>query len=121
MNSLNGNLIVRNDNYGTTIDWYEFVNGEFKLFRSCYKADDVTSGFEEHVIDIESGTFESIEDIMEYVYDEVTDTGYMKQLDHIVVKGKVTADYLPDFLDHSSEIKIVEKKRVDGGISPSDP
>lgn len=52
---------------------------------------------------------------MEYVYDEVTDTGYMKQLDHIVVKGKVTVDYLPDFLDHSSEIKIVEKKRVDGG------
>ena len=111
VNSLNGNLIVRNDNYGTTIDWYEFVNGEFKLFRSCYKADDVTSGFEEHVIDIESGTFESIEDIMEYVYDETTDTGYMKQLDHIVVKGKVTVDYLPDFLEKSSEIKIIEKKR----------
>ncbi len=109
--SLNGNLIVLNDNYGTTTDWYEFVNGEFKLFRSCYKADDVTSGFEEHVIDIESGTFESIEDIMEYVYDEATDTGYMKQLDHIVVKGKVTVDYLPDFLDNSSEIKIIEQKR----------
>lgn len=121
VNSLNGNLIVRNDNYVTTINWYEFVNGEFKLFRSYYKADDVTSGFEEHVIDIESGTFESIEDIMEYVYDEVTDTGYMKQLDHIVVKGKVTVDYLPDFLDHSSEIKIVEKKRVDGNVTPSNP
>lgn len=118
---LNGNLIVLNLNYGTTIDWYEFVNGEFKLFRSYYKADDVTSGFEEHVIDIESGTFESTEDIMEYVYDETTDTGYMKQLDHIVVKGKVTVDYLPDFLEKSSEIKIIEKKRVDGGISPSDP
>ncbi len=121
VNSLNGNLIVRNDNYGTTIDWYEFVNGEFKLFRSCYKADDVTSGFEKHVIDIESGTFESTEDIMEYVYDEATDTGYMKQLDHIVVKGKVAVDYLPDFLDHSSEINIVEKKRVDGNVTPSNP
>lgn len=111
VNSLNGNLIVRNDNYGATIDWYEFVNGEFKLFRSYFKADDVTSGFEEHVIDIEAGT----ENIMEYVYDEATDTGYMKQLDHKVVKGKVTVDYLPDFLDHSSEIKTIEKKRVDGG------
>lgn len=58
---------------------------------------------------------------MEYVYDEATETGYMKQLDHIVVKGKVTVDYLPDFLEKSSEIKIIEKKRVDGGISPSDP
>ncbi len=118
---LNGNLIVLNLNYGTTIDCYEFVNGEFKLFRSYFKADDVTSGFEEHVIDIGAGTYESTEDIMEYVYDETTETGYMKQLDHIVVKGKVTTDYLPDFLDHSSEIKIIEKKRVDGGISPSDP
>ena len=36
-------------------------------------------------------------------------------------KGKVTVDYLPDFLDHSSEIKIVEKKRVDGNVTPSNP
>lgn len=118
---LNGNLIVLNLNYGTTIDCYEFVNGEFKLFRSYFKADDVTSGFEESVIDIGAGTYESTEDIMEYVYDETTDTGYMKQLDHIVVKGKVTVDYLPDFLDKSSEIKIIEKKRIDGGIPSSDP
>lgn len=115
LNSLNGNLIVRKDSYGTTIDWYEFVNGEFKLFRSYSESYNDGFGIEKSVIDIGAGTYESEEYIMEHVYDEATDTGYMKQLDHIVVKGKVTVDYLPDFLDHSSEIKIVEKKRVDGG------
>ncbi len=106
VNSLNGNLIVRNDNYGTTTDWYEFVNGEFKLFRSYSEF-----GIEKSVIDIGAGIYESEEDIMEYVYDEATDTGYMKQTDRIVVNGRVTVDYLPDFQDKSSDIKIIEQKR----------
>ena len=111
VNSLNGNLIVRNDNYGTTTDWYEFVNGEFKLFRSYSESYNDGFGIEKSVIDIGAGIYESEEDIMEYVYDEATDTGYMKQTDRIVVNGRVTVDYLPDFQDKSSDIKIIEQKR----------
>lgn len=107
----NDNLIVRNENYTITTNWYEFINGEFKLIKTHSKSDTETNGYYEETIDINEGTYNYIEDIKEYI-DEATEIVHIKQKERIVINSKVSTDYLPGFPDGISDLQETERSET---------